>query len=287
MVIKMTFTISSRYSLNSGYSIPCVGYGTWQLLDDTAVCVKNALQIGYRHIDTATDYQNEASVGEGIRTSGVAREDIFVTTKCWVSERGYEKAIAAAEKSLATLGLDYLDLYLIHWPCVARNHDDWKEVNLSTWQGFEAMVRAGKIRSIGVSNFLPHHLEALTEHAEIVPAVNQIEFHPGYSQLDTVKWCQKHGIIVEAWSPFGSGASLKDEFLNSLSKKYGKTVPQICIRYALQHGVIPIPRSKSVEHIRNNIDVFDFAISDADMAAIDAMPQASCFGMNPDDAPCG
>lgn len=284
----MSISIANGLPLKSGYSIPSIGYGTWQMLDDVAVaCVKDALHAGYRHIDTATDYCNEASVGEGIRTSGIAREEIFVTTKCWVSERSRQKSAAAAEKSLTALGLDYLDLYLIHWPCVAKNHDDWKEVNLDTWRGFEDMVKAGKIRSIGVSNFLPHHLEALMEHAEIMPAVDQIEFHPGYPQLDTVKWCQDHGILVEAWSPLGCGTLLKNEFLTALAEKYGKSVAQICIRYALQHGVVPITKSKTPSRIRDNIDVFDFVISEEDMAAIDAMPQTGCNGFTPDDAPCG
>lgn len=281
-------SVKDGIKLNSGYSIPCIGYGTWQMLDETAVnCVKYAIDAGYRHIDTAADYRNEASVGKGIRASGISREDIFVTTKHWVSERGYDKTIAAAEHSLSLLGMDYLDLYLIHWPCVAKNHTDWKEVNADTWRGFEAMVKAGKIRSIGVSNFLPHHLEALIENAEIMPAVDQIEFHPGFPQLETVKWCHEHGIVVEAWSPLGCGAVLKDDFLNAMAAKYGKSVAQLCIRYALQHGVVPVPKTMTPSRIHDNMDVFDFTISEEDMAAIDAMPKIGCNGFYPDDAPCG
>ncbi len=281
-------SVADTILLNSGVSIPCIGYGTWQLLGEPAEnCVKEAIAAGYRHIDTAADYKNEADVGNGIRTSGIAREELFVTTKCWVTERGYEKSIAAAEHSISLLGLDYLDLYLIHWPCVAKANDNWKEINRDTWRGFEAMVRAGKIRSIGVSNFLQYHLEALMEDTEILPAVNQIEFHPGFAQLETVRWCQEHGIVVEAWSPLGSGKVLQDEFLKAIAEKYGKSVAQLCIRYALQHSVVPVVKSGTLSNIRANMDVFDFVISEEDMDAIDAMLRTGCMGVYPDDAPCG
>ena len=180
----MAGSLTDTHRLSNGVEIPILGFGTWQTPDgDTARdCVKAALDAGYRHIDTAWVYGNEISVGEGIRASGVNRGDIFLTTKHWVTERGYEKTKAAIDVSLKNLGVDYLDLYLIHWPCVAKISPDWKEINASTWRGFEEAYRAGKIRALGVSNFEPLHLDALLETAEVAPCVNQIEFHPGYTQ---------------------------------------------------------------------------------------------------------
>ncbi len=279
-------SLTDSIRLSSGNSIPCVGYGTWQTPDEEArTCVACALDAGYRHIDTANGYYNERGVGEAIRTSGIPRKDIFVTTKHWIVNRGYEKTIATAEESLRLLNIDYIDLYLIHWPCVAKTHDNWKAINADTWRGFEAMVKAGKIRSIGVSNFLPHHLEALMETAEIMPAVNQIEFHPGYTQMETVKWCQAHNIAVEAWSPLGCGAVLHNECLTAIAAKYQKSTAQLCIRYALQHGVIPLPKSVTPSRILDNTNVFDFEISATDMAVLDTMPQTGYSGYYPDDAP--
>lgn len=203
----MAGSLTDTHRLSNGVEIPILGFGTWQTPDgDTARdCVKAALDAGYRHIDTAWVYGNEISVGEGIRASGVNRGDIFLTTKHWVTERGYEKTKAAIDVSLKNLGVDYLDLYLIHWPCVAKISPDWKEINASTWRGFEEAYRAGKIRALGVSNFEPLHLDALLETAEVAPCVNQIEFHPGYTQPENVKRCRELGIAVEAWSPLGCG----------------------------------------------------------------------------------
>ncbi len=274
-------------TLANGVKIPCLGYGTWQTPDgETAKnSVKCAIECGYRHIDTAAAYDNEGSVGDGIIASGVAREDLFVTTKHWVSERGYEKTIAACEASLKALKLDYIDLYLIHWPCVEKVTPDWKEINASTWKGFEKLYKDGKIKAIGVSNFLPHHLEALCETAEIMPMVNQIEFHPGYNQLDTVKYCQEKGILVEGWSPLGCGAVLGDPTVNEIAAAHGKTAAHVCIRYALQHHVLPLPKSVTPSRIADNMNVFDFELTAAEMAKLDAMENIGCSGFFPDDAP--
>lgn len=273
--------------LSNGVEVPCIGYGTWQTPDgETArTCVKNAIELGYRHIDTAAAYGNEASVGEGIRDSGVKRDELFITTKHWISERGYEKTVKAVETSLTALGLDYLDLYLIHWPMVKKIDENWEEINADTWRGFEKMYKDGKIRAIGVSNFLPHHLESLKKNSAIAPMVNQIEFHPGYSQPEVVDYCKKENILVQAWSPLGSGAVLKDEFLAGIAAKYNKSVAQLCIRYAIQNGIVPLPKSTNRERIADNMKVFDFSISAEDMEKIANMDVLGYSGFYPDDAP--
>ena len=259
--------------LSNGVKIPCIGYGTWKTPDDVAKsCVMSAIKCGYTHIDTASAYMNEAGVGEGIRLSNVPRESLFVTSKHWISERGYEKTIKACETSLKTLGLDYLDLYLIHWPAVKRIADNWEEINASTWRGFEQLYKDGKIRAIGVSNFLPMHIESLRKNCSILPMVNQIEFHPGYSQPSVVEYCRENGIAVEAWSPLGSGAVLKDRFLEEMAAKYGKSVAQLCIRYAVQNDVVPLPKSTNEQRMADNMKVFDFSISDRSLSVFFSLP---------------
>ena len=273
--------------LSNGVEVPCIGYGTWQTPDGETArnCVKNAIELGYRHIDTAAAYGNEASVGEGIRDSGVKRDELFITTKHWISERGYEKTVKAVETSLTALGLDYLDLYLIHWPMVKKIDENWEEINADTCRGFEKMYKDGKIRAIGVSNFLPHHLESLKKNSTVAPMVNQIEFHPGYSQPEVVDYCKKENILVQAWSPLGSGAVLKDEFLAGIAAKYNKIVAQLCIRYAIQNGIVPLPKSTNRERIADNMKVFDFSISAEDMEKIANMDVLGYSGFYPDDAP--
>ena len=279
--------VRDTLTLANGVEIPCVGYGTWQTPNGgvTRDCVKAALGAGYRHIDTAYIYSNEAEVGEGLRASGVRREDVFVTTKHWVTERGYEKTLAAVDTSLRLLGLDYVDLYLVHWPCVAKCTERWKELNAETWRGFEAAYKAGKLRAVGVSNYEAKHIEALWETAEVKPMVNQLEFHPGYTQIENVKWMQQNGLLVEAWSPLGSGAVLKNKTLAAVAAKYNKTVAQLCVRFALQMKVLPLPKSTNPARIAANADVFDFEISPEDMAAVAALPQTGFSGFSPEDAP--
>ena len=275
--------------LANGVKIPCIGYGTWQTPggDVARDSVRKALELGYRHVDTATVYGNEASVGEGIRLSGVRREDVFITTKQWTDVRGFEGTVAAAERALKTLGVDYLDLYLVHWPAVEKLSPDWAAINAETWRGFEKLYRDGKTRAIGVSNFMPAQLAALKERAEVQPMVDQVEFHPGYIQRNVLDYCRANGILVEAWSPLGSGRLLANPLVNETGAAHGKSAAQTCVRYAMQHGIVPLPKSTTPERIAANADVFDFALSDAEMAALDAMPETGYSGYHPDDAPAG
>ena len=276
-------TLQDSFVLNNGVKIPCVGFGTWQIPDgETAVAaVREALGVGYRHIDTAAAYGNEVSVGEGIRASGLARSEVFVTSKLWNTERGYDKTMAAFEKTVSDLGLDYLDLYLIHWPAAANQFENWQDINLSTWKAMTELYKAGRIRAIGVSNFLPHHLQALME-SEVQPMVNQIEFHPGQMQKETLQYCKEHGILVEAWSPLGTGRMLNNETLKTIAGKYKKSVAQLCIRWCLQNGVLPLPKSVTPSRIKENAAVFDFEITAEDMSAINSMAYCGGSGLHPD-----
>ncbi len=274
-------SLKDNFILSNGVGIPCVGFGTWQTPDGkTAVdSVLYALRTGYRHIDTAAAYGNEKSVGRGVAESGIAREEIFVTSKLWNDQRGYGTTLKAFDASLKRLGLDYLDLYLIHWP---SNKPDGAQVNADTWRAFEKLYGEGLIRSIGVSNFLVHHLEPLMKTASIVPMVDQIEYHPGFQQPDTVKFCQAHGILVEGWSPLGSGRVLDDPRLKAIAAHYGKSVAQICIRWALQNNVLPLPKSVTPARIDENADIFDFEITADDMQAIAGLPVFGFSGLDPD-----
>jgi len=275
--------LTDTFKLSNGYTIPCVGYGTWQTPDgETAVSsVKEAIRIGYRHIDTAAVYGNEKSVGRALDECGVDKKEIFVTSKLWNKFRGYDSTMKAFEKTMDDLGLDTLDLYLIHWPANAKQYDDPDALNLSTWKAMTELYKQGRIKAIGVSNFLPHHLEPLMQ-TEVAPMVNQIEYHPGYMQSNTVEYCKKNGILVEAWSPLGCGRVLNNEDLLKIAQKYEISVAQLCIRWCLQNGVLPLPKSVTPSRILENSLVFDFCISDEDMKAINSMGLFGFSGNDPD-----
>lgn len=280
-------TLTDEFILDNGVKIPCIGYGTWQTPSDgtTCECVCNAIKTGYRHIDTAFAYGNENEVGDGIRKSGINRNDIFLTTKHWVTERGYEKTIKAVETSLRNLGTDYLDLYLIHWPCVNKVSERWEEINAETWRGFERMYKDGKIRALGVSNFEKNHIDSLIKNAEIKPSVNQLEFHPGFTQWENIRYMQSLGILVEAWSPLGNGAVLKNERLEEIAAGYDKTTAQLCVKFALQCGILPLPKSTSADRMKSNTDVFDFIISDKHINELLTFPLMGYSGFSPEAAP--
>ena len=266
-------TLQDTCTLRNGVQIPRLGFGTYKTPEGEVAeaSVLAALEAGYRHIDTAAFYGNEGGVGRAIRKSGIPREEIFVTTKVWNTERGYEKAKASILASLDRLGLDYVDLCLIHWPAIPKQYPDWEAINVDTWRAFTELHRLGKIRAIGVSNFKPRHLKALME-TEVKPMVNQIECHPGQPQNETIAYCQTNGILVEAWSPMGRGKLLDHPLLVEMAGKYGVSVAQLCIRWCLQRGILPLPKSVTPARIRENARVYDFAISQEDMAVLTGMP---------------
>jgi len=276
-------TAADKPKLSNGYEIPCVGFGTWKINGDEAAerAVINAINAGYRHIDTAAVYGNETGVGKAVKKCGIKREELFITSKVWNTMRGYDNTLAAFDESMEKLDLKYLDLYLIHWPASKNRFENWEKINYETWQALIKLYSEGKVRAIGVSNFLPHHLEALMS-AEIKPMVNQIEFHPGKMQDDALSFCRENNILVEAWSPLGRGAVLDNETLKDIAGKYNKSVAQICIKWCLQNGVLPLPKSVTPERVKENANVFDFEISDADMKIINEMPFCGGSSLHPD-----
>lgn len=286
-------SLSSTYTLSNGVEIPCVGFGTWQTPDgDVAYnSVLSALKCGYRHIDTATAYGNEESVGRAIndflKTGEVKRSELFIATKLHNRDHGYEAAKAAIEKSLSALGLEYLDLYLIHWPNPLAFRANWAEANAGAWKAMEEAYRAGKIRAIGLSNFFERHIEKLLESAVVAPMVNQIKICPGIAQTELVKYCKAHAMAVEGYSPLGTGGTFRSKVLKNLSEKYGRPISQICVRWSMQQGAIPLPKSVNAERIAQNAQVFDFSLSEEDckaIAEIDFAALGITAQRNPDEA---
>lgn len=285
----MINNMKETMTLYNGVKIPGIGFGVWQIPQDaTAQCVKEAIKAGYRNIDTAAAYHNEVEVGEGIRQAmkelGIKREELFISTKLWNDHRGYEKAKEAIETSLKNLGIGYIDLYMLHWPAVEKWHKDWREINSDTWKAVEEYYEKGLLKSIGVANYLAHHIQALCEDSTIKPMVNQIEYHPGFGQVESAQYCQEHDIVVEAWSPFGSGEVLKNKTLQMIAEKYQKDTAQICLRWLLQKNIIPLSKSTHESRIISNTKVFDFTLSDEDMRTIDEMPYCGGMRFQPDEA---
>ena len=279
-------SLKDTYKLRNDVEIPCVGFGTYLTPDgETAVnAVLEALKAGYRHIDTAAVYGNEKSVGKALRESGVDRKEVFVTSKLWNSEQGYESTLAAFGKTMSELQLDYLDLYLIHWPIAKGHQQDWAHMNRETWRAFEKLYRDERIRAIGVSNFMPHHLDSLMETATLAPMVDQSEIHPGRNQNDAVDYCKARDIVVEAWGPFSQGHLFKTSELDAIAAKYGKTTAQICLRWHLQRGILPLPKSVTPERIVENTKLFDFELTHAEMEFIDHIKGPAGVGADPDKA---
>ncbi|MDW2798423.1 aldo/keto reductase [Clostridium boliviensis] len=277
-------SLSDNYILSNGVKIPCVGFGTWKAPNgETAVnAVKQALKAGYRHIDTAALYYNEESVGIGIKESGIPREEIFVTSKLQNGEHGYQETLNAFETTMKNLNLDYLDLYLIHWPNPIKSRSDWQAANAGTWKAFEELYEAGRIRSIGVSNFRRHHLEELMKTANVAPMVNQIRLCPGDTQDELVSYLREQNILAEAYSPLGSGRIFEVPEMIALSEKYGKSIAQICIRWSLQMGFLPLPKSVTKERIEENARVFDFELSAEDISVIAGLKGCCGYATNPD-----
>ena len=272
--------------LNDGNEIPQLGYGTYKLTGHEGTeAVQNAINNGYKLIDTAAFYNNEEAVGRGIWESDVDRDQLFITTKLWREHLGYQSAKREFNKSLQRLNLEYIDLYLIHWPANAKNYNNWQKTNADTWKGMEELQAEGKIKSIGVSNFWPKHLEALFLTANVKPAVNQIEFHPGYWQKEVVEYCKSLQIALEAWSPFARGEVFSNPTLQQIAKHHQKSVAQICLRWVIQHDIIAIPKSSSIERMQENKAIFDFELSSDQMQQINKLPQMGYSGESPEAWP--
>ncbi|NGP59078.1 aldo/keto reductase [Paenibacillus thiaminolyticus] len=277
----MTQNVQSRTRLNNGIDMPWMGLGVFKVEEGSELveAVKAAVKHGYRSIDTAAVYANETSVGQGIREAlaenGLNREDLFITSKVWNADLGYESTLAAFETSLKKLGLDYLDLYLIHWPVAGKYKD--------AWRALEKLYKDGRVKSIGVSNFQVHHLEDLMKDAEIIPVVNQVEFHPLLNQKELRDFTKKHGIQLEAWSPLMQGELLNHPLLKEIADKYGKSIAQVILRWDLQHGVVTIPKSTKEHRIVENASLFDFELSPEDMDRIDGLNENRRIGPDPDN----
>lgn len=277
-------TINDTYKLQNGIEIPIIGFGTWKIENpkDAYNSVLEALKAGYRHIDTASIYNNEESVGRAINDSGIPRNEIFLTTKLWNDAHTYKKAMEAIDISLRKLKTDYVDLYLVHWPNPLMYRDTFEKSLDETWQAMEEIYKNGKAKAIGISNFRPHHIETLLKVANIAPMVNQIKLHPGNEPIETIQKSLSHGMIIQAYSPLGSGQIFDSKELQEIAKKYNKSVAQICIRYILQKGYNPLPKSQTKERIIENINVFDFNIDDEDMLKIQSIPNICKEATNPD-----
>ncbi|MBE7683389.1 aldo/keto reductase [Paenibacillus sp. P13VS] len=273
----MMKNVQDTTTLYNGVKMPWLGFGVFKVKDGEEVveAVKTAIQAGYRSIDTAKAYNNETGVAQGIRESGVAREDLFITTKVWNSDQGYESTLAAFEASMERLELEYLDLYLIHWPVKGKYKD--------TWRALEKLHREGRIRAIGVSNFQIHHLEDLMTDATIKPAVNQVELHPLLIQSELRDYCSKHQIQIEAWSPLGQGNLLEHPLLQDIAAKYGKSPAQVILRWDLQNGIVTIPKSVTPQRIRENADLYDFELTADEIEQINGLNENKRFGSDPDN----
>jgi len=270
-----TMKLNTKITLNNGVQIPILGLGTWKIGDSKVEeIIPSALNIGYRHIDTAATYQNEVGVGKALLKSGIAREDVFITTKLWNTDHGYDKAIAACDKSLQNLGLSYVDLYLIHWPVA--------DLFIETWAAMEELLASGKCRAIGVSNFTIKHLESLMKQSTIIPAVNQVEFSPYLYQKELLDFCISQGIQLEAYSPLTRGNKLANPKLAEIAERYGKSTAQILIRWSLQTGLVVIPKASSPVHLRENADVFNFEISADDMQILNSFNEDLHICWNPE-----
>lgn len=272
----MSISLDTTVALHGNVQIPLLGFGTFKVKEgqDVEQAVATALDLGYRHIDTAMIYRNEEGVGRAIAASGLDRSEIFVTTKVWNSDQGYEPTFAAIDASLGRLGTDYVDLYLVHWPKPAHT--------VETWRAMEEIQASGKARAIGVSNFMTHHLDLLLENANVIPSVNQIQFHPHLQSPDLVEYCDERGIVIEAWGPLKQGLIMDDAELAAIAGAHSVTVPQVVLRWMLQRGVVAIPKSVTPSRIAENADLYGFELSADEMATINAMDRDDRVGPHPD-----
>ena len=277
-------SLTDTYILSNGVHIPCVGFGTWQSKDgpEAKNSVAEALRAGYRHIDTAQGYGNEESVGQAVKESGLSRGEVFLTSKLTNSVRGYSETLSAFHESLRKLGTDYMDLFLIHWPRPVSFRNDWEAQNAQSWRAMEDLYREGKVRAIGISNFHPHHIEALLKTATVAPMVNQIRLAPGDTQDEVVSFSREKGMLLEAYSPLGVGKVFEVPQMKDLARKYGKSIAQIAIRWSLQRGYLPLPKSVTPARIRENTQIFDFRLEDEDVELIAGLKGCVGYSADPD-----
>ncbi len=265
--------------------LPAVGFGTYNAKGgDNLQMIRTAIEAGYRYFDTASLYGTERALGQAILESGMPREEFQIASKVWMDEMGYEGTKAALERSLNRLQTDYLDLYLIHWPKASEADENWRERDRETWRAMEEMVECGKVKAIGLSNFLPHHLDNILEHCTVKPMVNQLELHVGYSQEAAAAYCQERGIQVQAWSPFARGVLEEHPVVSTFAAKYGKSPAQICLRFLYQKGIMPLIKASAKERMLQNMDIFDFALEKEDVQLMECMPQNTWQGEHPDFA---
>lgn len=277
------------YTLNDGSKLPKIGFGTYnEEFADNKDVILQAIDCGYRFFDTASLYETERSLGNALRESGINRSDVIIETKLWIDEMGAGQVEKAFERSLNRLQTDYVDIYMMHWPRqTGADDEDWKTLDTETWQAMEKLVEQGKVRRLGLSNFLPHHLKNILDTCKIRPVVDQLELHPGYSQENAVAFCQANDVLPMAWSPLGRGrenATIGNSILVKLSEKYGKTIQQINLRFLLQKGILPIPKASTKSHMKANMEVFDFALSEDDLSMLSCMPQTAWLEEHPDFA---
>ena len=275
---------NSTYKLSNGVEIPVIGFGMWQTPDDkTGVnAVVNAINAGYKHIDTAVIYGNEDCVGKGIKLAGADRKDLFLTTKIWNDAHSYDGVMKSFDESLKKMQTDYVDLLLIHWPNPVAIRDRWAEANADTWRAMEDLYEAGKVRAIGISNFRRHHIDALLKTVKIAPMVNQIKLCPGETQEDTVAYSREKGMLLEAYSPLGTGQIFDVREMKALAAKYNRSIAQICIRWSLQMGFLPLPKSVTPSRIEENLNVFDFELDEADVKLMAGLDGCVGYASDPD-----
>lgn len=268
--------------MSNGKDLPMIGFGTYlATANDGKENIRRALEAGYRYLDTAAFYFNETEIGEAIRESNIAREDLFIASKVWVTDLGYDSTLKSCRGSLERLGTDYLDLYLIHWPRPDMN-EGWEDRIRDTWRAMERLYRDGIVKAIGVSNFLPHHLAAIEETMEISPMVNQLELHVGYMQECACAYCRERGIALQAWSPLGRSKLLSEDAITSLAAKYNVSPARLLLRFLVQQDIAVIPKSSSLERMTDNMDIFSFEITKEDMSFLRCLPQMGWSGEHPD-----
>ncbi|MBR4283772.1 MAG: aldo/keto reductase [Anaerotignum sp.] len=267
------------FILENGVELPFVGYGTYKVTEEKIIL--DALDAGYRHLDTARMYKNEKMIGNALKDCGIHRSELFLTSKVWKGDLGYDNTLRSFEASINDLGVQYLDMFLIHWP-QSTPDADWKPVLKETWKAMERLYEDCAVRAIGVSNHLPHHLLHILRDCNVHPMVNQLEFHPGYTQAATTSFCVNQGIQVEAWSPLGRTRVLEDPLVLELAEKYGKTPAQICLRFCLQNNILPLPKSSSPERMKQNLELFDFDIELEDIFRLMTMPETGWSGQHPE-----